>query len=229
MNSATIKDWAVDDRPREKLLYKGIQSLSNSELLAILLNSGIQNKSAVELAKELLAAVDNDLQRLGKLSVQDIIKLKIKGIGPARAVSIAAALELGVRRDAYQIQGKKMTHSRDAANFLKSVLQYRKQEAFAVIFLTGTNRVKHFELISEGGLAGTVADPRVILRKALEHDAINLILCHNHPSGDIHPSKMDEMLTHKIANAAGALDITVVDHIIVGESGYFSFADQGLM
>jgi DNA repair protein RadC len=229
INTTTIKDWAEDDRPREKLLQKGINYLSNSELLAILINNGPRNKSAVAVAKELLAAVDNDLQRLGKLSVKEIIKLGIKGIGPAKAVAITAALELGVRRDGHQLQAKKIGHSRDAAGFLRMLLQYKKQESFAVLFLNTTNKVNHFEVVSEGGITGTVADPRIILKKALEHDAVNLILCHNHPSGDIKPSKPDIALTHKIRDAAAAIDIVVLDHIIVGEEGYFSFADEGLL
>jgi DNA repair protein RadC len=229
MINTTIKDWAEDDRPREKLMLKGINYLSNSELLAILINSGTRDKTAVAVAKELLSAVDNDLQRLGRLSVREMIKLGIKGIGPAKAIAIKAALELGVRRDTHQLQGKKIGHSRDAASFLRMLLQYKKQEYFAVLFLNTTNKVNHFEVVSEGGITGTVADPRIILKKALEQDAVNLILCHNHPSGDIQPSKPDIALTNKIRNAAAAIDITVLDHIIVGEEGYFSFADEGLL
>ena len=229
MINTAIKDWAEEDRPREKLLNKGSSHLSNSELVAILINKGTHDKSAITVAQELLAAVHNDLQRLGKLSVKEIMKLGVKGIGMAKSVSIHAALELGSRREGQQIQGKRIGHSRDAAQSLRMMLQYKPQELFAVLFLNTRNKITHFEIVSEGGITGTVVDSRIILKKALAYDAVNLILCHNHPSGDIYPSKPDEILTRKIRDAAAAIDITVIDHIIVGEDGYFSFADEGLL
>ncbi|RXK82984.1 RadC family protein [Filimonas effusa] len=229
MLSTKIKNWAEEDRPREKLMRKGVQHLSNSELIAILLNSGTRNTSAVAVAQQLLAAVNHDLQRLGKMSVQEIIKLNIKGVGSARAVAIAAALELTIRRTAQQLQGKTIKSTEEAAYFLRMLLQYRKQEMFAVLFLNTTNRVIHFEIISQGGITSTIADPRVILKKALVHDAVHVILCHNHPSGDTTPSKQDEIFTSRIKTAALLMDIHIIDHIIVGETGHYSFADNSLM
>ena len=229
MDGTTIKDWAEDDRPREKMLLKGIDSLSNAELLAILINNGTKEKSAVDVAKELLNAVNNDLQQLGKLSIKEILKLKVKGIGEAKAISIAAALELGIRKDAAFKKKEVILKSSDIADFLRAKLQHKKHEVFAVIFLNRANKINHYEVISEGGITGTVADPRIILKKALSHDAVNLILCHNHPSGSIKPSRADEELTKKISDAASYLDIKVLDHIIVSEEGYYSFADEGII
>jgi len=229
MPNTSIKNWAIDDRPREKLLLKGYNVLSNAELLAILINNGTKDKSAVDVAKALLAAVDNDLQKLGKLSVKDILKLKVKGIGEAKAITIAAALELGLRRDVAEKKLDVVIQSRDVAAYLRAQFQYKKHEIFAVLFLNRANKIKHSEVISEGGITGTVADPRIILKKALENDAVNLILCHNHPSGSLKPSRADEELTKKITEAASYFDIKVLDHIIVSEEGYYSFADEGLL
>ncbi len=229
MDGTTIKDWAEDDRPREKMLLKGIDSLSNAELLAILINNGTRDKSAVDVAKELLNAVNNDLQQLSKLSVKEMLKLKVKGIGEAKSISIAAALELGIRKDAAFKRKEVILKSKDIADFLRAKLQHKKHEVFAVIFLNRACKVNHYEIISEGGITGTVADPRIILKKALAHDAVNLILCHNHPSGSIKPSRQDEELTRKIKEAARYLDINVLDHIIVSEEGYYSFADEGIL
>src|SRR4051794_20190590 len=229
MSTKSIKNWAEDDRPREKMLLKGIESLSNAELLAILINNGTKEKTAVDVAKELLTAIENDLQQLGKLSVKEMLKLKVKGIGEAKAISIAAALELGIRRDAAYKKKDVVLHSKDIADFLRAKLQYKKHEVFAIIFLTRSNKVTHFEIVSEGGITGTVADPRIIIKKALAHDAVNVILCHNHPSGSVKPSRQDEELTLKIKNAAMFFDIKVIDHVIVSEDGYYSFADEGII
>jgi len=229
MPNTSIKTWAVDDRPREKMLLKGYAALSNAELLDILINNGTKETSAVEVAKQLLTAVDNDLLKLGKLSVKEIIKLKVKGIGEAKAVSIVAALELGLRRDVNEKKLDVVIQSRDAAEYLRAKLKYLSYEVFAVVFLNRANKIKHYEIISEGGITGTVADPRIILKKALENDAVSVILCHNHPSGSIKPSRADEDLTRKIKEAASYFDIKVLDHIIVSEEGYYSFADEGLL
>ncbi|HEX8278995.1 MAG TPA: DNA repair protein RadC [Segetibacter sp.] len=229
MNKQSIKNWAVDDRPREKLALKGAETLSNSELLAILINNGSVDKSAVDLAKELLAAVENNLQRLSKLSVKELVNLKIKGLGPAKAITIAAALELGVRRSMADNKKEVIQSSKDIANYLKAQLEYKKHEVFAVVFLNRANKINHFEIISEGGITGTVADPRIILKKALEHDAVSIVLCHNHPSGNLKPSRQDQELTHKIKEASGFFDIKVLDHIIVSEEGYYSFADEAIL
>lgn len=229
MEKQSIKDWAIDDRPREKLIDKGPHSLSNSELLAILILNGTVSKSAVDLAKELLGKVDNNLQKLGKLSVKEMVNLKIKGLGPAKAVSIAAALELGIRRNTADYKKDIIQTSRDLADYLRAQFQYKRHEVFAVVFLNRSNKVNHFEIISEGGITGTVADPRIILKRALEHDAISMVLCHNHPSGSLKPSRQDEELTNKIKLAAQYFDIKVLDHLIVSEEGYYSFADEGIL
>ncbi len=226
--STSIKNWATDDRPREKLLAKGAASLSNSELIAILLNNGSKNKSAVELAKEILKLGDDNLNELGKLSLKDF--QKIKGIGEAKSISIAAALELGRRRHASAGLEKTVVRtSRDIAQYLQANLKDFAYEVFAVVFLNRANKINHFEILSRGGITGTVADPRVILKKALEEDATSIVLCHNHPSGNLQPSRADEELTKKIKEAASYFDIKVVDHIIVSDEGFYSFADEGML
>jgi DNA repair protein RadC len=229
MAKQTIKNWAIDDRPREKLALKGADTLSNSELLAILINIGTPEKSAVDLAKELLDAVDNNILRLAKLSVKDLVNLKIKGLGPAKAITIAAALELGVRRNMADNKKETVQSSKDVALYLQAQLQYKKHEVFAVVFLNRANKINHFEVVSEGGITGTVADPRIILKKALEHDAVSIVLSHNHPSGNLRPSRQDQELTNKIKEASNYFDIKVLDHIIVSEEGYYSFADEGIL
>ncbi len=229
MSKFSIKDWAEDDQPRKKLLLKGAHTLSNAELLAILINNGTRNQSALDVAKNILQNVTNDLQKLGGLSVKELVKQKIKGLGEAKAIGIVAALELGIRRNASGTKKDLVTKSGDIANYLRATLEYRKQEVFAVVFLNRGNKVIHLEIISQGGLTGTVADPRVILKKALENDATSLVLCHNHPSGNLRPSKADEILTQKIKQAAAFLDISIMDHIIVSNEGYFSFADEGML
>jgi DNA repair protein RadC len=224
----SIKQWAKDDRPREKLLFKGAPALSNSELIAILINHGTKDKSAVELAQEVLRAGKDNLIELGKLSVKEL--MKIKGIGEAKAISIVAAMELGRRRQATtNLEKAIVTTSIDVANYLQVLLKDYKHEVFAVLFLNRANKINHFQIISEGGITGTIADPRVILKKALEEDAVSIILCHNHPSGSLKPSKADEELTHKIKEAAKYFDIKVLDHLIVSDDGYYSFSDEGLL
>jgi DNA repair protein RadC len=226
--STSIKNWAIDDRPREKLLANGAVSLSNSELIAILLNNGSKNKSAVELAREILKLGDDNLNELGKLSLNDF--KQVKGIGEAKSITIAAALELGRRRHASSSLEKTVVRtSRDIAQYLQATLKDYSYEVFAVIFLNRANKINHFEIISKGGITGTVADPRIILKKALEEDATSLVLCHNHPSGNLRPSRADEELTKKIKEAASYFDITIIDHIIVSEDGFYSFADDGIL
>ncbi len=200
----------------------------NSELLAILIHNGTRQKSAVDVAKEVMKLGKDSLSALGKLSIKEL--MKIKGIGEAKAITIVAALELGRRRQAGEIMHKPIvSSSNDIADFLQAKLKDYRHEVFAVLFLNRANKINHFEVISEGGITGTVADPRIILRKALEEDAVNIILCHNHPSGSLKPSKADEQLTQKIKQAALFLDITVLDHLIVSEDGYYSFADEGIL
>lgn len=224
----SIKEWAKDDRPREKLLGKGPASLSNSELLAILIATGSGSKSAVDLAQDVLRLGKDNLNELGKLSVREFIK--IKGIGEAKAITIAAALELGRRRHATaSLEKPVVSSSGDVATYLQTSLRDYRHEVFAVVYLNRSNKINGFKIVSEGGITGTVADPRVILKKALEEDAVSIILCHNHPSGSLKPSRADEELTQKIKEAARYLDIKVLDHLIVSDDGYYSFADEGIL
>jgi DNA repair protein RadC len=197
-------------------------------LLAILIHNGSREKTAVDLAKDILKLSKDNLSELGKLSVKDL--MKVKGIGEAKAISIAAALELGRRRQTTgTLQKKIITTSNDIADYLMAKLKDYRHEVFGVIYLNRANKINHFEIVSEGGITGTVADPRIILKKALEEDAVSIILCHNHPSGSLKPSRADEDLTHKIKEAAKYFDIRVLDHMIVSDAGYFSFADEGLL
>lgn len=229
MHNNSIKNWSEDDRPREKMLLKGSDALSNAELLAIIINNGTRNKSAVDLAKELMNLVNNDLQRLGQLSVKEIVNLKVKGLGEAKAIAIAAALEIGIRRGAIENKREIIKYSKDIAHYFKSQLQYKNHEVFVAIFLNQASKILHSEMLSEGGITGTVVDTRLLLKKALEHNAVSIILCHNHPSGSLEPSQSDISITKKIAQAALYFDIKVNDHIIVSSEGFFSFADNGLM
>lgn len=223
----SIKQWAEDDRPREKLLLKGPDALSNSELIAILIGSGTSKKSAVDVAKELLTRSKDDINELAKLSLQEL--MKTSGIGKARAVTIVAAMELGRRRKLVETLKNSVKTSADIAHFFMAQLQDKLHEVFAVAYLNRANKINHLEVISEGGITGTVADPRIILKKALEHNAVNIVLCHNHPSGSLKPSRADELLTRKIKEAALLLDMNVIDHIIVSGEGYYSFADEGIL
>jgi DNA repair protein RadC len=224
----SIKNWAKDERPREKLLSLGAENLSNSELLAILIHNGTRQKTALDLGRDILKLGKDNLGELGKLSTREL--MKIKGIGEAKAVVICAALELGRRRlSSAPLDKMVVTSSTDIAVFLQTKLKDYRHEVFAVLFLNKANKINHFEIISEGGVTGTVADPKLILKKALEENAVHLILCHNHPSGSLKPSRADEMLTAKIKEAARLLDMSVLDHIIVSDVGYYSFADEGLI
>lgn len=227
-NKYPIKDWAKDDRPREKLLVKGAETLSDSELLAILLNKGTPNKSAVELAREVLRLGHDNLNELARISITDL--MKVKGIGEAKAITLAASLELGRRRQGTLLLEKAtVTTSSDIAGYLQKVLQDYHREVFGVIYMNRANKVIRFKVISKGGITGTVADPRIILKLALDLGAVNIILCHNHPSGSLKPSRADQELTFKIKQAANYFDIRVIDHIIVSDCGYFSFADEGML
>ncbi len=227
-SSTSIKNWAIDDRPREKLLAKGRESLSDSELLAILISTGSKNKSAVELAKEILLLGRNNLNELGKLTLKEL--MTIKGIGEAKAITLAAALELGRRRHAANFLNKTFVRSsNELAEFLKTKFKDYSYEIFGVVYLNKSNKINHFEVISKGGMTSTVVDPRILFKRALEVGATSIILCHNHPSGSLKPSRQDEELTHKIKEAGKYLDIQVIDHVIVSDEGYFSFADEGLL
>jgi DNA repair protein RadC len=224
----SIKNWAADDRPREKLLTRSPDALSNAELLAILINNGTKQFSAVDLAREILNLGKNNLNELGRLSVSDL--MKVKGIGSAKAITIAAALELGRRRQAAGfVEKAAFKCSADIAHYLQPLICDYPHEVFGLLFLNKSNKIIQFEIISEGGITATVADPRVILKKAVLAEAINIVLCHNHPSGSLLPSKADEDLTYKIKEGAKLLDIRVLDHIIVSSEGHFSFADRGMI
>jgi DNA repair protein RadC len=221
-----IAKWAEDDQPREKLLRKNPQSLSNSELLAILINKGTAQHSAVELAKDILKMAKDDLLELGKLAVPDL--MSFKGIGLAKASAIVAAMELGRRRQAAPLLKKPLVKdSRSVAAYLQSLLKDYHHEVFGVLYLNRAGRIKNFGIISQGGITGTIADPRLVFKKALEEEAVSIIIYHNHPSGSLRPSKADEELTLKIREGAKYLDIKLLDHIIVSDEGYFSFADEG--
>jgi len=223
-----IKKWAKDDRPREKLRSRGAQLLSDSELIAILINKGTRNKNAIELGKELLKLGKNNLAELAKVPVPEM--MKIPGIGLAKAITISAALEIGRRRESSSIMAKDVIKSsREIANYIRLLLRDLHNEVFGVVFMNMANKVKHYEIISVGGITGTVADPRVIFKKALAEDAVSIILFHNHPSGNLQPSTADKELTKKITQAAKLLDMRILDHLIVSEEGYFSFADEGLI
>lgn len=225
-NYYPIKSWAKDDRPREKLLMKGPVALSNAELLAILLKNGIREKSALDLAREVMKLGDDDLDQLGRLTIKDLTS--IRGVGKTKAVTLLASLELGRRRQASRsLSRKSIQSSADVAGFLRHLLKDHSHEVFAVLFLNRANRVNHFEIISQGGITGTVADPRIIFKKALQEEAVSIILCHNHPSGNLKPSRADQDLTNKIKEASQFLDIKLLDHIIVSNEGYYSFADEG--
>jgi DNA repair protein RadC len=225
---SSIKSWAEEDRPREKFLLKGKNSLSDAELLAILIGSGSSDESAVELCRRILASVDNNLNTLGKISVADL--QRFKGIGEAKALTIAAALELGRRRkESIPAELPQIRNSMSAFEHVKDKLLDLKHEEFWVLYLNRNNRVIKEELMSRGGLAGTVVDVRMIIKSAVDCLASSLILFHNHPSGNPKPSHEDLTLTKKVSEAARLLDINVNDHLIIYENKYTSFADEGLI
>jgi len=224
----TIKDWAEQDRPREKLLAKGIASLSDAELIAILIGSGNKNESAVELSKKILKESNNNLSIISKLNVNDL--KKFKGIGRAKAINIIAAFELGRRNGQTNVLEKnKITNSKDVFEFFHPKLCTLPYEEFWVLYLNRSNKIIDHLKISQGGISGTVADSRIILKKAIEKLATSIVLVHNHPSGNNQPSKSDINLTQKLITAGKTLDINVLDHIIIADSVYFSFADEGMM
>jgi len=227
-NNLSIRYWAEDDRPREKLLLKGRNALSDAELIAILIGSGSKNETAVDLSKRILNSVNTNLSELSKMSLNEL--MKFKGIGEAKALTIIAALELGRRRRESEVMDRKAIHSsRDVFELMQRELMDNSYEEFWIILLNRANKVISKNSISVGGIAGTVADPRKIFKLALENSATSVVLCHNHPSGNIKPSDADTRLTRKLKDAGLLLDIQIVDHVIVGEEKYFSFADEGLL
>lgn len=224
----TIKSWAEDDRPREKLITKGRQALSDAELLAILLSSGNRNETAVQLARRMLNENHNSINQLAKLQLNDL--KKFKGVGEAKAVTIAAALEIGRRRTDVSPEEKiKIMSSKNAYAVLNSKLSDLPHEEFWVLFMTRSNSVIKTECISRGGISGTVVDLRLILKPAIECLASSIILAHNHPSGNLKPSQEDINLTKKVKEAAKLMDISLQDHLIIGDQTYLSFADEGIL
>lgn len=223
-----IKTWADEDKPREKLMTKGKSALSDVELLAILLRSGTRSLTAVDVARALLSKVNNNLVSLSKLSAADLVK--IPGIGDTKALTIIAALELGMRRRQQEVPvNKDITCSRDAFELLYPQVTNGAYEQFWVLFLNKANRKLMIQRVSEGGLDSTVVDPKRIFKIALEENAAGIILCHNHPSGRLVPSNSDIKLTAKIKEAGELLDIKVLDHLVVGDEKYYSFADEGCL
>ncbi|RZN80250.1 MAG: JAB domain-containing protein [Winogradskyella sp.] len=226
--SFSIKNWSQDDQPREKLRDKGKSTLSDAELVAILISSGSREESAVDLCKRILASVDNNLNALGKLSLKQL--QSFKGIGEAKAITIAAALELGRRRKLEDtVKQEKITSSRDVYDILQPVLGELSHEEFWILYLNNSNKVINKQQLSKGSITGTLVDVRLVLKQALEVGATALVLCHNHPSGTLKPSEADKKITQKLKTAALSLDIKVLDHLIVTEKAYFSFADENIL
>lgn len=224
----TIKTWDASDRPREKLIQQGRSSLSNAELLTLLIGTGTKTHSALDLSKLILSRVNSNLSELGKLEIKNL--MEIKGIGEAKAVTIVAALELGRRRkDSSSSEKVKITCSQDAYELLAPMMEDQKHEEFWVLYLNRANKVILTRNISKGGISGTVADLKIIFKNAIDNLASAVILSHNHPSGNLKPSDSDLQLTKKLKDAGTMLEIPVLDHLIIGESGYLSFADEGLI
>ena len=223
----TIKNWSEDDKPREKLMLKGSVSLSDAELVAILIGSGSRDESALSLSKRILASVDNKLNTLDKLSIKQL--MKFKGIGEAKAISIAAALVLGKRRKSEEKSiPKVISSSRDVFEIMQPIIGELPHEEFWVVYLNNSNKVIYKSQLSKGGMTGTVVDVRLIFKMALEQGAVSIILTHNHPSGKLQASEADKQITTKLKIAGDQLDIKVLDHIIITDLGYFSFQDEGI-
>jgi DNA repair protein RadC len=224
-----IKELAVEDRPREKMLHKGISALSDADLVAILIGSGSAKESAVELARKIMAGYKNNLNELAKATIEEL-KSGYHGVGEAKAISIVAAMELGRRRLLHQsLEMPSIKSSSDIYNLFRPVIAHLPHEEFWITLLNRANKVRHRFNISKGGLTGTVIDVRLILKKGLENNASSMILCHNHPSGNIQPSEADIHITSKLKDAGKIMEIPVLDHLIVTENGYFSFADEGMI
>ena len=225
--SFSIKNWSENDQPREKLRDKGAASLSDSELIAILIGSGNTSESAVDLSKRILAKADNNLNALGKMSLAQL--MEFKGIGEAKAISINAALELGRRRRSSDFSSLKVTSSASVFELMQPILGELPHEEFWILYLNNSNKIIQKQQLSKGGITGTMVDVRLVLKKALEVGATHLILVHNHPSGSLVPSEADKQVTQKLSMASKSLDITVLDHVIITEKAYFSFSDENLL
>lgn len=226
-NNFSIKHWAEDDKPREKLMSKGKAALSDAELIAILIGSGSRNESAVQLSKKILASVDNNLNALGKLSIKQL--MEFKGIGEAKAITIIAALELGRRRRAEEtVELTKITSSKAVFEIMQPIIGELPHEEFWILFLNNSNKVIYKTQLSKGGITGTVVDIRLVFKMALEQNATSIILTHNHPSGKLQASDADIQITKKLKLAGQQLDIAILDHIIITENGFYSFQDEGI-
>lgn len=222
-----ITSWAEDDKPREKLMLKGKSALSDAELIAILIGSGNRSESAVDLSKRILGSVDNNLNTLGKLSIAQL--MNFKGIGEAKAISIIAAMELGRRRKNEDIiELTKITSSKAVFEVMQPIIGELSHEEFWVLFLNNSNKILFKTQLSKGGMTGTMVDVRIVFKIAFEQNATAIILVHNHPSGKLQASEADIQITKKIKTAGQQLDIPVLDHVIVTETGYYSFADEGI-
>jgi DNA repair protein RadC len=226
--SFPIRSWSEDDKPREKLMTKGKAALSDAELIAILIGSGTRNETAVDLSKRILSSVENNLNALGKLSLVQLTTFK--GIGDAKAVSIAAAMELGRRRRAEEaLELRKITSSKSIFELMQPLIGELSHEEFWIIYLNNANKVISKSQLSKGGITGTVVDVRLVFKTAIEIGAVGIILSHNHPSGTLQPSEADKQITRKLKLAGENLDIKILDHVIITESNYFSFADAGIL
>lgn len=227
-HSFSIKNWNEDDRPREKLLLKGRIALSDAELIAILIGSGSRNESAVSLSQRILASVNNNLSELGRLSISDLTEFK--GIGEAKAVSITAAMELGRRRRTGEaLERKKITSSKSVFEYVQPIIGELPHEEFWILYLNNSNKIIKSVQLSKGGITGTVVDIRLAFKVALQIGAVGIIMAHNHPSGTLKPSHADIQLTKKLKVAGESLDIKVLDHLIITEKAYFSFADENML
>ncbi len=223
----TIKDWNADDRPREKLLKKGISALSDAELLTILISTGTRNQSALDLARAVLSSVDNNLHLLGKRTVADL--MKINGIGEAKAISIISALELGRRRRNSDLERAEIKGSSDVFAIMQPILADLPHEEFWVLFLNRANRVIDKVCVSRGGVSGTMVDVKIVMKLALERLASSLILVHNHPSGNTNVSAEDRKITKMMQDASSMLDIKLLDHLVVADNRFVSFADDDML
>lgn len=227
-DNRSIKYWAEDERPREKMLRKGASALSDAELIGILIASGNKERSAIDLARDVLELSGNNLREMGRLSITEL--QKVKGIGEAKAITISAAMELGRRRQMSEgIERVTISQSKDAATIVMPLLQDLNHETFCVIYLNHANKILRHEMVSNGGLSATVADIRIILKNSLLYNASRIVVAHNHPSGNTQPSAADLNLTKKLSEAATLMDINLLDHIIVAGDRYVSLADEGLM
>ena len=229
LSSLRIADLGDDDKPREKAISKGVDHLTNTELLAIILGSGMKGMSVIDLSQKILNANENKLSRLSRMSVHELMT-KFKGIGEAKAISLLAAIELGTRcvnSQAFENEEPRVRQSRDIYSYMKQRLERKPHEEFWVLFLNTSGKIQAAEIIGQGGIASTAVDVKLILKKALDKLSSSIALIHNHPSGNLVPSIQDDNLTRKISEAAKAIDLRVIDHVIISSTGYYSYSDEG--